>query len=76
MLNMVNMTTRRTDRDVFSLINEAITRDEVISISQIAECLDCHTLTVIRSLNRLETLRRLEVDRSRKPNRYRIPNEV
>lgn len=73
MINMVNMTTRRTDKEVFSIINETATKDEVISIPQIAESLDCHPLTVIRSIGRLEALRRVEVDRSRKPNRYKIP---
>ncbi len=72
MISMVNMTTRRTDREVFTIINEAVTRDEVVSIPQIAEALDCHPLTVIRSVGRLEALRRLEVDRTRKPNRYKV----
>ena len=72
MSNMANMTTRRTDKEVLSFIHECVSNEEVVTIHTIATRLDCHPLTVIRSLDRLETLERLAIDRSRKPNRYRI----
>jgi len=72
MINMANMTTRRTDREVLTIIHEAVSKDEVVSIHAIASQIDCHPLTVIRSVARLESLERLEVDRTKKPNRYRV----
>lgn len=74
MISMVNMTTRRTDKEVLSIIHESLGNEEVVTIPHIARCLDCHPLTVIRSVGRLESLRRIEVDRTHKPNRYRIPD--
>lgn len=73
MINMVNMTTRRTDKEVLSIISEYLASEQVVPIDHIAQRLDCHPLTVKRALARLESLDRLTVDRSRKPNRYRIP---
>jgi len=73
MIDMANMTTRRTDKEVLLIIRECIEREEVLSHDAIAQRLDCHWLTVKRSIGRLETLQRLQVDRTRKPNRYRIP---
>lgn len=72
MLSMVNMTTRRTDREVLEVIRTATENEEVISIEHIANQLDCHRLTVIRSVERLESLNRIEVNRKQKPNRYKV----
>lgn len=72
MLNMVNMTTRRTDKEVLEIIRTTVEKDEVISLDAIASHLDCSRLTVIRSVARLESLNRIQVLRHQKPNRYRI----
>ncbi len=72
MINMVNMTTRRTDKEVFDIIRTAVENDQVVTLEFIASHLDCHRLTVIRSVARLESLNRIEVLREQKPNRYKV----
>lgn len=72
MIPMVNMTTRRTDRDVLNVIKETLQNEEVITIHQIAQRLDCERKTIIRSISRLEQLRRIEINRDIRPSRYKV----
>jgi len=72
MITMVNMTTRRTDRDVLSVLKETVVNDEAIAIHQIAALLDCERKTIIRSISRLERLNRIEIDRTVRPSRYKV----
>ena len=69
---MVNMTTRRTDRDVLNIIRETVANDEAIAIYQIAALLDCERKTIIRSISRLERLKRIQIDRTVRPSRYKV----
>lgn len=71
--SMGNYTTRRTDQDVKRAIALFLERGEAVSTQDIAKYLECHKLTVIRSIKRLQEFGEIEIVNIKgKPNRYRL----
>lgn len=71
--HMSNYTTRRTDQDVKRAIAIFLERGDAVSTQDIANYLDCHKLTVIRSIKRLQDAGEIEIVNIKgKPNRYQL----
>ena len=70
---MANYTTLRTDQDVKNAIALFMQRGQAVSTQEIADHLQCHKLTVIRSIKRLQDNGEIHIANIKgKPNRYQL----